>query len=284
LKYAIHTIVNLKNYCTFRIVLLVLISGSAVFYFFLAPKGVHELASSVETVGRMSSSDEEPDIAEGKNIEQERLSVSIPSQTEFSPLDSGIFIVSFFFSQEVAPVFHRRQKLVAHYEADKAPYTGWAIAFRRFPSSYRFEFYLKDRAGAGGWFSFDTIDIKKDKWYAITFVVKADQYLFSLITPLDPDLKPSGKTQRLGGFPLSGIQELETQSRLQITSGKPKIGPFRGSVRGFTVLQLDELPGEKIFSAQVREGPRSLLTEYPDRCIISLYETGNTGVCKYKHP
>ncbi len=245
--------------------------------------------SSREANGRTNvilSSEELPEVdtLEDKTIQDDRHSIIIPSKKEFSPDQSKVTVISFYFYQETPPVFNRRQKLIIHYQEDKIPYPGWAIAFRRFPSSSRFEFYVKDKNGAGGWFSFEGVHLEKNKWYAITFALKTNEFIFSLFTPLTEEMKPSGKSKKLGGFPLSGIQNVEANSKLQITSGKPRIGPFRGNIKGLSIFQLDDLPKEKIFMSHAKEGSSSLLKEYSSHCILSLLEDERAGSCKYSHP
>jgi hypothetical protein len=250
-----------------------------------------ELPETITEQIRMSS-DDIPGEAEQKSIEEDRLSISIPPQTEFLPRTDSSFVVSFLFKQTVPPAFNRRQKLIAHYEAALPPYVGWAVAFRRFHSSYRFDFYLKDNAGSGGWFSFDVLDLKNDAWYALTFIIRPDEFISAYSVLLNDSHEPVLGLKKLGGFPLTTARDdsenvffdKPLQSNLQITSGTPKIGPFRGRVEGITLLHLPALTSEKQFRKDAVKGPYGLLRTYPDACALTLLSDNPGARCKYSHP
>jgi hypothetical protein len=238
------------------------------------------------------SSEYVPDSKGQKSIEDDRLSISIPPQKEFLPDIDSSFVITFLFKQSVPPSFNRRQKLITHYESDKPPYAGWAIAFRRFHSSYRFEFYLQDKTGSGGWFSFDVIDLKNDAWYALTFIVKPDEFISGYSVLLNDTYEPVSSLKKLGGFPLAGLREnfgtnfFETalQSNLQITSGTPKIGPFKGRVEGLNIFQLPVLLQEKQFRKDVLKGSYSIAKKYPEACVITLLSEKQGAKCMFSHP
>lgn len=265
---------------TIQLLFISLLATAALFYYlYTQPEYFSDKKTSIP-LDILSSHQDSEGLDDRNVIDEERSSTVVSSRKEFNPLKDELFVVSFIFNQETAPMYDRRQKLIAHYEADKKPYAGWAIALRRFTTSYRFEFYLRDKNGTGGWFSFDTIEnIEKTKNYALSFVVSPDDYIFALVSELDKDMKATGRTQKLGGFPIQGIVEVEAESKLQITSGKPKIGPFRGEISSFSIFKLPQTVAEKSLIQSTKEGPRSLLVEYPNSCILSLTEGNNS--CLY---
>ncbi|HMO17391.1 MAG TPA: hypothetical protein PKA63_04655 [Oligoflexia bacterium] len=234
--------------------------------------------------------------------EEERTNLSFHSHPSFTPKPGEGFITSFLFQLNTPPQFDRRQRLIMHYESGRAPYAGWAIALRRLPSSNRFEFYLQDNFGKGGWFSFDAVSLEIGQWYAFTVVLEPSTFISAYISTLpdenliDTDfsrfpannnklnnsLVASGELQRdskkrfagqftpLGGFPLEGLSIDTIKATLQITSGSPRIGPFKGRVEEFTILRVPQLGSANEFMKSAREGPKSLLISYPDSCVISL--------------
>jgi len=218
-----------------------------------------------------TSSDTDVEEAEGEVRKQdERLGLVLPSHPSFSPHPGEAFLVSFYFRQLTPPAYNRRQRLILHYEADILPYKGWAVALRRFASSSRFEFYLQDSEGKGGWFSFDSVEIKNSTWYSVTFVLETGTMVSAYLSELDDNLRILSNTVRLGGFPLEGLSDVNAVSSLQVTSGRPKVGTFRGNVDELTILKLPELPEEAIFRSKIKEGPRGVLRSFPDNCVLSL--------------
>lgn len=232
-----------------------------------------ELGTSKESTAALvrTSSDTDVEELKGEVLKQdERLSIVLPSHPSFSPHPGEAFLVSFYFRQISPPVYNRRQRLILHYEADITPYKGWAVAFRRFASSSRFEFYLQDSKGKGGWFSFDSVELGNSTWYSVAFVLETGTMISAYLSELDEGLNSGSNSIKLGGFPLEGLADVNAISSLQVTSGRPKIGTFRGNVDELTILKLPELPDEGIFRSKIKDGPRGVLRSFPDNCVLSL--------------
>lgn len=93
------------------------------------------------------------------------------------PQDGQYFLVSTVVRFDELPEVGQRENLIAKYESKNFPYYGWALGIHRFETSIRPAVYWKDSQGKGGWFTFNSINLSKRKYYAITLVAKDGEFI-----------------------------------------------------------------------------------------------------------
>lgn len=101
----------------------------------------------------------------------------VPADKLLDPQDGQYFIVSTIVRFDKLPKIAQRENLIAKYESKNFPYYGWALGIHRFETSVRPAVYWKDSQGKGGWFTFNSINLSKRKYYAITLVAKDGEFI-----------------------------------------------------------------------------------------------------------
>ncbi len=213
---------------------------------------------------------------EMKEISPKAVSLAVEESLNFKV--DEIYVINFSLKINVPSELRKRQKLVAKFNKKTIPATGWAVAIRRVESSSRFEVYLQDQKGSGGWFTFAPVDFVKDNFYEITFVISPGNFMSGY-------MKKEGELEKnvieMGTLPLAKLQNIESVDNLQITSGNPKYDVFSGGIKDVSIFKLPEIPNQKILLKSLSKGSDSFLSPFAENCVISF--SNNKYKCEIDH-
>ena len=192
------------------------------------------------------------------------------------------FIISFNFRASSFPGLEKRQKLLTKFESQTPPLVGWAIALRRIPSSLRFEVYLRDAEGKGGWYSLAPIEARLNIGYQVTIIISPGSFISAYMQEIGEDNKPLNKSNvvNLGGIPIFDIKNVNNKSALKITSGKPKRSHFNATISDVSIFHTKDLPGVGDFQRGMTEGSNFLFNLFPTGCILSLTDRSDSCIIK----
>ncbi len=206
----------------------------------------------------------------------------LKSNPELFPKSGEAFVVSFFIEQTAEATFDKRMRLITNYDSERAPSSGWAIAIKRLKTSTRFDVYLKDKNGLGGWYSLSPVpELNENIKLAVTFIIEPSTFISGFISKVDNKYEPTSKSSKqIGGILVDPLDEIISKGDFHVTSGIVSSNTFKGSIKDVSIFRLNEVPPIEEFKKISNGGPRSLLKVFSDFCIMSQVE-GST--CEIKH-
>lgn len=199
---------------------------------------------------------------------------SFAADRAFDPSAGAPFIVSVAFQLEELPTKRKRRKLIYKYDADKAPYQGWALALHRLTTSLRPELYWQGADGKGGWYSFEELKLTPGKRYAVTLYAAPGRSISLFIEELRGEGGGGGAERGekdpvsrgavfLGGFELPADQLPATESELFVMSAAATAGGLHADMGPVLIASPAEMPfdapaGREQLAELFRGGPDKL--------------------------
>jgi len=178
----------------------------------------------------------------------------IKGSQSLDPQADQLFLLAFKVKFDRLPNVGHRQNIIEKYEADEFPYSGWSFGVSQLGTSFRPEFYWRDQAGEGGWYTFADFEAKSNRWYYFTVLARSDQYasLFMETSGREP--------QFLGGVSLQKVQNPQSSSDLLLGAVREGEIAFMGDLGSVLIATPGELPGSpEELSAFIAGGPESLV-------------------------
>lgn len=212
---------------------------------------------------------------------------SVATDADLDPKPGKYFVASVVLTMTAPPRTGKRQKFLWKYGGATKANPGWALAIRRFSTSIRPEVYWQGEDGKGGWFVFDRVRLRHNRWFALTLVAKAGEFMSMYVQevglPAGSDAAPAAETAQdtddpmladeplfLGGYALPGVVVSPSTEPLSLAPRVFDSGDFRGSVRSLLVASPDRLPKN-------RDRLIGLLSGGPDEIAGRLAE-GELGI------
>lgn len=169
---------------------------------------------------------------------------------EIDPGDKYAFVVSAKVRFSQLPEVGKRERLFFKYAVNQKPYSGWALALRRWPGSVRPEVYWRDSQGKGGWYTFGDVNLNEGQWYSFTFVVEEGVALSMYISPYSeqqPHL-PLSKAF-VGGVSIAEVSQPKSLDSLFIPpiikTSSPRSNPLESSEFFIAEITKDRLAALK---------------------------------------
>jgi len=175
----------------------------------------------------------------------------VSSDQLLDPQKENSFLIAISFRLDELPPANSRQRIIAKYEPDIAPYSGWAIGLFSYQTSVRPAIYWKGTSGKGGWFVFGEVDLKVGETYHSLFSLTKQEQLLGF-------WKDSSQTDRksfrfIGGYDVSPVGLPKSESTLYYGVRGSRQTSFRGIVQKVIVAS----PAEQYAS---RSGLQRLLS------------------------
>lgn len=200
---------------------------------------------------------------------------SVKSNSDLFPSANQPLVISFYMRFLRLPPIGKRQKLIANYDTVNKPLAGWSLALTRFRTGTRFEMYLMDVNGKGGWHTLSPLtvidEIDPETWYAVTFIVDPEKFVSSIYSRLDSNFNPiNSASPSMTGVSTNELSDISADSTFQITSGASKKTSFRTELKEISIFKLKGIPndGELLKAAEL--GPRSLKNIFHDSCVLAI--------------
>lgn len=158
----------------------------------------------------------------------------IKSAKEIDPRDDSVFVVSCRVRFSKLPEVGKRERLFFKYAINQIPYSGWALALRRWPGSIRPEVYWRDAEGNGGWYTFGDVVLSEGEWYNFTFIVEDGSALSMYVTSAteEPAVLLASEAF-VGGFSVEEVALPKSSDALfvppLITKDEPRTHPVESS-------------------------------------------------------
>lgn len=199
------------------------------------------------------------------------------------PEEGKYFVVSTVVRFDELPEVGKRENLIAKYESKSSPYYGWALGIHRFRTSTRPAVYWKDRQGKGGWFTFNSINLAKRKYYAITVVVKDREFIQlyaeelnvlqdkEVFTAKNPDLeKTAARSLFKGAYSLAEVGTPSSDQSLLFGTYKKGFSAF---VSNLLIAEPNNLQLAKI-EEFIKGGAEKLVSSLDEKEILLWIKDG----------
>lgn len=160
----------------------------------------------------------------------------VPDTSEINVYDSFYgTVVDFSVSFANLPQVGYRKRIISKFNGVSDPYPGWAFAVKRFRKSVRFQIYLKDILGEGGWHSLGAVRLEHSQAYRFILVFRKSGYFSAY-------MGKEGELSYLGGAVVTtgDLQDESYQTRLVLGTGRPGPYSFDGVFHHLNVYDLEK--------------------------------------------
>ncbi len=173
----------------------------------------------------------------------------IPPETKLDPSDDRVFIANAVVRFDRLPAVGQRKRVFYKYAVANQPYSGWAFAVRRLPSSLRPEVYWQDETGRGGWFTFAEIPVREGEWNSFSFIVQNGDFLSLYWERLEEAALTKGSANMSvsnvkfsGGFEIPEVDSPRSDDPLFVAPGYSSHETTTVTVRQMLVAETEVAP------------------------------------------
>jgi hypothetical protein len=209
-------------------------------------------------------------------IEKDLTYAWVNSDEFLDPKEGKTFIISVVVKLDELPANQTREKIIAKYETNKHPYSGWALAFNNQTTSTRPAVYWKNAKAKGGWYNFEEVKLATKRWYAFSVVIKDSNKISMYYQPLravlesgdaqlsessDPTVSFSGEQLPvyLGTYDVTEIGLPQTSANLFFGKRSERADSFKGDVARVLIAQSETIPKDiKKIEQFLDGGPSSI--------------------------